>query len=500
MDTDFVPKDYEKKLKASRPIVAYDQQKVKSGLKLTKEDVIVYPPLNTDIVFTVPIEPPLPPTKLKSATVSLPENFTWRPKISPIQSQGLCGSCWAFAVAHCLNDRLLIKTKKNYNISPAYMLTCYPACRNPSKGCPPPNRQFPNSYMCGGGNPASLAEWIASFGTTVSNCVSYSICSGNSLCNGQSTQHFGTPFEKLNELFPTCGCNPPGTSYPRIFIKKGTVRNNVLPQSRQNDTFGINSLQVTVKQHMFTNGPCIGGYHVLSNFMTGLAGAPAFGKTFAHPTKNPFGVYLDMVNYTTHTRMTKRPIWVGAHAINIVGWGMAKVDASLIDPILARGRTGMISVPYWECKNSWGTNWNDRGYFKIAMYPFNRFAQFEVQIPVDGKYSGGIVTFDMGDIVNTSSFPKNNAKTTLKTPPYDTEEESGEINIDDILADENIIVEPPVVEPPVEEPPVVEPPVEEEPPVNIGDTMVRFIEQYQTPFAGILILILLVVLYRIFKK
>ena len=117
-----------------------------------------------------------------------------------------------------------------------------------------------------------------------------------------------------------------------------------------------------------------------------------------------------MVDYTSNTRLSALPKWVGSHAIIITGWGTSKVDASLLDPVITKGKTGPISVPYWECKNSWGDKWNDGGYFKIAMYPYNKFAQFEVSVKVDGKGSGGIITFEAGDITSDKPFPQNDLK------------------------------------------------------------------------------------------
>ena len=52
-----------------------------------------------------------------------------------------------------------------------------------------------------------------------------------------------------------------------------------------------------------------------------------------------------------------------------MGWGIAK------NIQYDNGKRG--DVPYWHCRNSWGESWGDNGYFKIAMYPFNKRAQFE---------------------------------------------------------------------------------------------------------------------------
>ena len=67
----------------------------------------------------------------------------------------------------------------------------------------------------------------------------------------------------------------------------------------------------------------------------------------------------------------------GLHAISIIGWGVGEniqYDNDKFGP-----------VPYWHCRNSWGPGWgNDNGYFKMAMYPFNKVGQFCKQVAVPG--------------------------------------------------------------------------------------------------------------------
>jgi len=50
--------------------------------------------------------------------------------------------------------------------------------------------------------------------------------------------------------------------------------------------------------------------------------------------------------YTTHTSNSI----AGGHAVTIVGYGISP-----------------YGLPYWIVKNSWGPDWGENGYFRIAM-------------------------------------------------------------------------------------------------------------------------------------
>lgn len=68
------------------------------------------------------------PTIVRSAkepTLALPDAFDWREKValSPIESQGQCGSCWAFSTAATFQDVLRIQGE-NVDLSEQHLLSC----------------------------------------------------------------------------------------------------------------------------------------------------------------------------------------------------------------------------------------------------------------------------------------------------------------------------------------------------------------------------------------
>ena len=240
------------------------------------------------------------------------------------------------------------------NISATYLMSCIPSGKLHN--------------MCFGGNPAAIAPYLEREGVADTSCVDYSWCSGDSeLCKSvSSARHFDakTLATKLNDNIPKpCGCYYKGVKKYLYKLDSGSdvfFINNKTP---------IDVFRNTVKSHILDFGPVIGGYVVLKNFFTG---------NFTDPNFNG-GVYLDRADYNGYKggklrfsdRMTSEA--AGLHAISIVGWGVAKNIQYDNDKV--------GDVPYWHCRNSWGEKWgNAGGYFKIAMYPFNKISQFDKQV------------------------------------------------------------------------------------------------------------------------
>jgi hypothetical protein len=236
------------------------------------------------------------------------------------------------------------------NISATYIMSCIPV-GNLHNGCL-------------GGNPAAVAPYLERQSVADTSCVDYSWCSGDSqLCKSvSSANHFDakTLGDKLNDNIPKpCGCYYSGKKY----LYKLDPGSEVFSIDKQ---VPIDVFRNSVKSHLLDFGPIIGGYVVLKNFFTG---------NFTDPNFNG-GVYFDRADYNGYRggnlrfsdNMTNEA--AGLHAISIVGWGLAKN--------IQYDNNKVGDVPYWHCRNSWGENWgNAGGYFKIAMYPFNKISQFD---------------------------------------------------------------------------------------------------------------------------
>ena len=298
-----------------------------------------------------------------SGELHIHENFSWtipsdhdsehsfkkKALISPVMDQQACGSCWAFAVATTMSDCLVVGEAVDWSpyISPTFCMACYPQGK------------------CNGGMPATLALDIEQKGVADQSCLDYSWCDNNSKCNiRDSSQHFKIDSAALSRMIPDCGCMFQNDKY--IYsLDKGTDTISVTPERP------LEMYRKLVKFHILDFGPVIGGYLVLNNFLNGKF------------TQSNEGVYFDRADYANIKSDGTIPFSdsvkssfnsAGLHAVSIVGWGLAKNIQYDTDK---RG-----DVPFWYCRNSWGTKWGDEGFFKMAMYPFNQTAQFDKVVSV----------------------------------------------------------------------------------------------------------------------
>lgn len=288
-------------------------------------------------------------------------------------SQYGCGSCWAISLADTMSDCLVVSGAVNWspNISATYIMVCVD------------NKQIHNS--CGGGNPAAAVKYLESandgegVGVADTSCIDYSWCADNNICaNVKSANHFDAHqlVTKLNNTIPRpLGCYFPNIDKYMYKLDKGSetfyIDDSILQGTPQEKSLIINTFRNTVKSHILDFGPVIGGFVVLKNFLSGVHTDPSINE----------GVYLDRVDYNSQNNSNTLGVFsdnmlfqnAGLHAVSIVGWGIAKNIQYDKDK---RG-----DVPYWHCRNSWGPSWGKQGgFFKCAMYPFNKYSQFDKRV------------------------------------------------------------------------------------------------------------------------
>ena len=202
-----------------------------------------------------------------------PASWDWRDHsgVSPVKTQGSCGSCWTFSTVGALEAHSMIKYGGKFTpLSEQQLVDCAGAYDN---------------HGCKGGLPSHAFEYIKDAG-------------------GISTE----------AAYPYFATDNNCTVDPKTFdlrVWGGSV----------NITEGD---EVELKQAVFQHGPVSIAFQVVDGFRD----------------------YKDGI-YTSQTCLNSTMDI--NHAVLAVGFGTCPV-------------TGM---DYWIVKNSWGSDWGDKGFFKI---------------------------------------------------------------------------------------------------------------------------------------
>lgn len=333
--------------------------------------IVFMPPYNSDIQNTPTDEIFLP---MFSTATQLPEQFSWaistendsfvilqkKMLIDGVRNQYLCGSCYAITLAQVISDCHVVSGTVFWapNISATAIMAC-----------------FGFNSRCSGGNIMRFLSYIHRYGVQDQTCIDYSWCSKNPICNNRNGQdEFNAEYQKLLEnIVPNkCGCISDKNLKYLYKCDKGRVINKA--------NFSTDAYRNNVKNHILEFGPVIGSIAVYPNFTPFLL----YGSTINQ------GVYLENGNYNANMiSLSWRDPYLltdikGFHSFSIMGWGIAKNIET---------KSGIEDVPYWHCRNSYGRDVGNNGYFKLAMHPYNLYGgQTDVQFSIGStKNLGGII-------------------------------------------------------------------------------------------------------------
>ena len=331
--------------------------------------------------------------------IEVPDYFDareqWPGAISEPYQQGTCGSCWAFASAMAVSDRIRIKDQNNselrlrFKYRPFGSNGCYEVMNNLSPYelvycdiCDKTKSKFPlaDRYTggqdqacdmgCSGGFLPVVYNYMLNQG--VSSLISDSstptpkplpvnpVSPSCPPCPGTPTPApinccsctTGLPISTTN---PAQCCSCTSTKGTLVSAANAKVINGCCDPTKQDcpcqKTGGTvykpkrvysvvspnESEEVKRRKIMadiYKNGPVTVGYPVFQSFYD-----------FYNPKQNPGNATK------VYSKKAQRPLdqGLGGHAVDIIGWGTEE-------------ETGIF---YWLIRNSWGISWGDRGYFRM---------------------------------------------------------------------------------------------------------------------------------------
>ncbi|HMP29932.1 MAG TPA: C1 family peptidase [Saprospiraceae bacterium] len=267
--------------------------------------------------------------------ITLPDSYDIRDKwgkfITKPMDQGKCGSCWAFAICTASADRIRINIpadpvfnqivtyrghkglyKTLNNLDPFHLAAC-DLCK-----VIPSGKELDRHALCGTGPTSDACK-----GQIMQVALQYLQIHGTIAVSCSPRQKPCISDAAL--CFYSCDPTPCKKYKPTTFHALSTDFAEEYTRDVEKDDL--------IKYEIYHYGPVVAGYRVMKSFMD-------FFKNKANAKK----VYSeDVVNNYDNDKL------IGGHAIVIAGWG---VDED----------TG---IRYWLCRNSWGWDWGDEGWFRL---------------------------------------------------------------------------------------------------------------------------------------
>jgi cathepsin H len=216
----------------------------------------------------------------------IPDNFDWQDYgvVTPVKSQGKCGSCWTFSTIGALESHYYISTARYMNFSEQVLVDCA--------------REEYDCHGCKGGLPSYAFNFIRDHGMATNETYPYRANDGKSL----------TVLTFLNDIIFIGECK---------YTQSQSV---VTTDGPFNITTGD---EIQLVESIFNHGPVSVAFQVIAGFRD----------------------YKDGVYYSSECKNSPMDV---NHAVLAVGYGVED------------------GHPFLNIKNSWGRDWGNKGFFKIA--------------------------------------------------------------------------------------------------------------------------------------
>jgi hypothetical protein len=283
-----------------------------------------------------------------TVTVKVPDEFdgrkVWAKYLHPVQNQGKCGACWAFATCTVLQTRLAIATNGMHNepFSVAKMVLCnlggdkeFEIAKSyTDKGSPydyiAPSRgeQFVKEEVeavglvgCNGETIIGAWQFLYRFGVPFERCMTYENPDDDTVDLQNYIAGIDLPAcsSLISDTFDRC---PIDKKPMELHLSDGFY---FIPGVKNKDPKNMPDVpdgnEYNIRRDIYHWGPVSTGFTVHEDFTSWD------GK----------GIY----------QWDGKSKEAGGHAVVILGWGTEN------------------NVPYWIIRNSWGPEWGEGGYFRI---------------------------------------------------------------------------------------------------------------------------------------
>jgi hypothetical protein len=260
----------------------------------------------------------------------------WREKVplSPVLNQENCGDCWAMSSTSALSDRFIIKKDiRGLVLDPAVTAQCA--------------QQDAINAGCGGGQPYLAGKFFEQTGVPAvgDNCNPW-----GKMCTDKSC------------TLPSCADLMNSCSKSTIYLaSKGSTENLFALSGNAVD---VPTTIANIKRELL-NGPVVASFFVANDFMVtgtgykwdktgGIYINGAYNEDLNEKMDSTVKSNLGITDVNSWANIVLESGQPAGHAVSVVGWG--------------RGKAGSYGdVSYWIVRNSWGSDWNEGGFFRIAM-------------------------------------------------------------------------------------------------------------------------------------